>query len=138
MRWVREMKHTSRRRSRLVYACFGLAVMALGLLSRSDWVRLPPFLAEYAGDALWALLVFLGLAFLLPTRSTALVAGLAILFACAIELSQLYHAPWIDAIRRHRLAALVLGDTFVWADLAAYAVGIGTGAAAEWCAGLRR
>src|SRR5689334_7296416 len=45
-----------RPRRRWLYALFGSAVMALGLLSRSEFLSLTPFLAKYAGDALWALL----------------------------------------------------------------------------------
>ena len=39
----------------------------------------------------------------------------------------MYHAPWIDSIRRTTLGGLVLGFGFVWSDLACYAVGVGLG-----------
>lgn len=55
----------------------------------------------------------------------------AIFFAWAVEFSQLYHADWIDGIRRTRLGHLVLGFTFNAPDLVAYAVGIAVGAVAE-------
>jgi hypothetical protein len=45
-----------------------------------------------------------------------------------IEMSQPYHAPWIDSIRRTTLGGLALGYGLVWGDLACYAVGIGFGA----------
>jgi hypothetical protein len=48
-------------------------------------------------------------------------------FCVIIEVSQLYHAPWIDSIRGTTLGALVLGHGFVWSDLACYAVGVGLG-----------
>jgi hypothetical protein len=51
--------------------------------------------------------------------------------AASVEVSQLYHAPWIDAIRQTRLGGWVLGFGFLWSDLACYAVGIATGAVAE-------
>jgi hypothetical protein len=97
-------------------------------------VGLSPFFAKYAGDALWALMVFLGVAFVLPAWTTVAVAGLATAVSCAVEFSQLYHSPSLDAVRRTTLGHLALGDTFAWADIAAYLVGIGVGAAAEWCA----
>jgi uncharacterized protein (DUF1810 family) len=125
-------RHT-RRRS--LYAAWTAVVICAGLASRSDFVGLPPFLAKYAGDALWALMVFLGIALLVPTRSTATVAGLALAVSCAVEASQLYHAPWLDAIRRTTLGHLVLGDTFAWGDIGAYLVGITVGAVAEWGSG---
>lgn len=119
-------------RNRWVYALCGALVIVLGLGSRSDLMPLPAFVAKYGGDALWALLVFLGFGFLLPWLSSRGVAGLALAFACAIELSQLYRAPWFDTLRRNRFGALVLGDTFAWADIAAYTVGIAFGAIIEW------
>src|SRR5262245_7367678 len=111
-------------RSRWLYALLGSAGIALGLLSRSEFLSLPAFLAKYAGDALCALLIFPSFGFLLPSQSTRRIASLAVLFCCGIEFSQLYHAPWIDTLRRQRLGALILGDTFAWADIVAYLVGI--------------
>ena len=118
-------------RNRLVSVlCCGV-VFGLGLLSRSSLVPLPAFMAKYAGDALWALLIFLGFGFLFPSSSTTSVASFAVLFSVSIEFSQLYHAPWIDALRRTTPGMLVLGDTFAWADIAAYLVGIVGGVGCE-------
>ncbi len=52
-------------------------------------------------------------------------------FAVAIEISQLYHDPWIDAIRQTTLGGLILGFGFLWSDLACYAVGVGLGVMIE-------
>ncbi len=41
-----------------------------------------------------------------------------------VELSQLYHAPWIDSIRQTTLGGLILGFGFLWSDLACYALGV--------------
>jgi hypothetical protein len=122
-------------RSRAIYALWIGVVICCGLASRSAAMGLPPFLAKYVGDALWALVVFLALGFVVPTWKTAAVAGLAIAVSSAVEVSQLYHALWLDAVRRTTLGHLVLGDTFAWGDIAAYLVGIAVGAAAEWAAG---
>src|SRR5262245_22673855 len=121
-------------RRRLVYVLFGAVVVGLGLGSRWEALGLPPFVAKYAGDALWALLVFLGFGFLFTAQATWRVALLALAFSFAVEFSQLYHAPWIDHLCSYRLGSLVLGDTFGWGDLAAYTVGVASGAAAEWAA----
>jgi hypothetical protein len=110
-----------------------LAVIAAGLLWRSGLIPLPQWLSNNGGDALWALMVFVGLGFLLPRASTLLVALLALTFAWGVEFSQLYHAPWLDAIRATIPGRLVLGNTFNWPDLPAYALGVGLGAFAEWC-----
>jgi uncharacterized membrane protein len=59
------------------------------------------------------------------------VAAAAGLFCLAVELSQLYRAPWIGGLRQVRLAALVLGHGFRWSDLVCYCVGIGIGVLLE-------
>ena len=122
-------------RSRGLYLVLAIAVVAVGLLWRSSLVSMPEWLSKYGGDALWALMVFVGCGFLVPRASTLTLALLALTFAWAIEFSQLYHAPWIDAIRATLPGRLVLGSTFNWPDLPAYALGIGLGA---WSEGLFR
>lgn len=119
-------------RNRVLYAGLALAVIAAGLLWRSGIIPLPQWLSNNGGDALWALMVFVGFGFLLPRASTLMVALLALTFAWGVEFSQLYHTPWIDAIRATIPGRLVLGNTFNWPDLPAYAVGIALGALAEW------
>src|SRR5207237_49913 len=59
------------------------------------------------------------------------LATVALAYSCAIEVSQLYHAPWIDAIRRTLPGALVLGYGFLWSDLVCYAAGVALGAGGE-------
>ena len=122
---MREGKVYRRRwtRSALVIA----VVAALGLGSRKFARTLPWFFATYAGDTLWALAAFLGIGLLRLSLSTRDAAILALLFSLAIELSQLYHAPWIDAVRSTTLGGLVLGFGFLWSDLACYAVGVALG-----------
>ncbi len=108
-----------------------LIVVLLGLTSRSHSLLLPTFLKEYAGDTLWALAAYLMIAVLRPRLAIWRVAIIAGLFSAAIEISQLYHAPWIDQIRQVRLGGLVLGHGFLWSDLICYAVGISTGVLLE-------
>lgn len=92
---------------------------------------LPDFVAKYGGDALWALVVFLCFGIAFHRSSTARIALAAVCFAWSVEFLQLYHAPWIDAIRSTRLGRLVLGTTFNSPDLLAYVIGIALGAFAE-------
>ncbi len=119
-------------RSRVMYVVLAVVVIVLGLGSRVPSIAWPAVIREYAGDTLWALLVFLGIGFLWPRMATWRVAVLAGVFAATIETSQLYHAPWIDAIRRTWIGKLTLGDTFCWSDLVCYAVGVAFGALGEW------
>ena len=122
------------RRSRITYTIWIFLVILLGLVSRSNSPLVLPFLKEYAGDALWALVAYLLIGCLFPRLSIRMVAVTAGLFCFAVEVSQLYHAPWIDDIRRLRLGALILGFGFLWSDLICYSVGIGIGVLLEWCA----
>lgn len=112
------------RRSRLWLLVCVVAVIALGLASRKFPSLFPAILGKYPGDALWAMMVFAGLAFLKPQASTARLAILAFVISCAVEFSQLYQAPWLNAIRGTTLGHLALGSTFSWFDIVAYAAGV--------------
>jgi len=118
-------------RSRWRYALATLAVIGLGLASRRFTWLFPAALGKYPGDALWALMVFTAMAMVWPRASTAWLAVAAITLSFAVEFSQLYQAPWINAIRATTLGHLALGSGFGWIDLAAYAVGVGIGALAD-------
>ena len=118
-------------RRRPVYALAIALVIGAGLLLRSGLFPLPNFVAKYGGDALWALVVFLCFGIAFRRGSTVRVTLIAVCFAWSVEFLQLYHAPWIDAIRSTRLGRLVLGTTFNVPDLLAYLAGIALGAFAE-------
>ena len=119
------------RRARLAYACWMLTVICAGLLLRSGKLPLDSWCVKYGGDALWALVVFLGLGFAWPTGSPYRVAGVAVCLSWTVEFLQLYHAHWIDVIRGTTIGRLVLGHTFNPPDLAAYVVGVLLGLVAE-------
>ena len=125
-------------RSRKVYGLLIVVTGLLGLASRKFALALPTLVAAYAGDTLWALLVFWLLGFCCPHWPSRRVAGYALLFAVAIETSQLYHAPWLDALRRTTLGSLVLGHGFLWSDLLCYGVGIAAGLGCELMAARKR
>lgn len=56
---------------------------------------------------------------------------ISLAFCFSIEISQLYHAEWIDQIRDTSLGGLVLGYGFLWSDIAAYTLGVSSCAAIE-------
>ena len=124
---------TAFHRSRIWLSLLIVLVIAVGLASRRGYVPFPAALQNYPGDALWAWVVLLCVAWMRPaiTRSQLVVWSLVIAFA--IEFLQLYQAPWIQAVRANKLAYLVLGNGFDPLDLLAYAVGIAIGAAVDWC-----
>lgn len=112
------------RRSIFLYSGLAIITMLLGLLSRSSFIELPEILALYAGDTLWAMMVFWLLCCVQRGMRTAGIALLALGFAFAIEFSQLYQAQWLNDIRHTRLGALVLGFGFKGSDLVCYTFGI--------------
>ncbi|WP_210116353.1 ribosomal maturation YjgA family protein [Hymenobacter fodinae] len=79
--------------------------MLLGLSSRLYGAWLPSWVAAYAGDTLWALLVYWLLGFGWPSRTAQWRAIVALSFSFLIELSQLYHPTWLDAVRRTTLGS---------------------------------
>ena len=120
------------RRSRLVLSLLALAVIAIGLASRRGYVPFPAVLGNYPGDALWAWVVLLCVAWVRPAITRSRLIGWSLVIAFAIEFLQLYQAPWMQALRANKLAYLVLGNGFDPLDLLAYAVGIALGAAVDW------
>ncbi|MBD7922732.1 ribosomal maturation YjgA family protein [Xanthomonas bonasiae] len=117
---------TARRRLCLIAAI--VATIAAGLASRQFPWLLPSWLGKFPGDALWALMVYLGLALLAPRARPLRLAVVALAACWLVEASQLYRAPWLDALRATTVGHLALGSTFVWMDLLAYAVGVAAGA----------
>ncbi|MBX4259235.1 DUF2809 domain-containing protein [Clostridium estertheticum] len=112
------------KRNRLLYAGMTIIVIGLGLYSRKMANIIPNFLNMYLGDALWALMVFIIFGFIFREMKTKIVAIIGISFCYLIEISQLYHASFIDNIRETTLGGLVLGDVFSWSDFLGYAIGI--------------
>ena len=111
-----------------LYIVLAVFTMSCAFLSRSQLVSLPIFISTYAGDTLWALMVFLCLCILAPHLKTWKISFVAILISFAGEFSQFYHAPWIDSIRYTKLGGVVLGFGFKLSDLVCYSVGILLGA----------
>ena len=118
-------------RTRFVYIIAATVVLVTGLASRRYRGQLPAFLSDYAGDTLWALMLFLLVSTLLAGRPIVARAAISLALAFLVEISQLYHAPWIDSIRQTTLGGLVLGFGFLWTDLVCYSVGIAIGALVE-------
>ncbi|HYO52806.1 DUF2809 domain-containing protein [Archangium sp.] len=127
-------------RSRALLLPLMVLAVALGLGSRSATARvyLPRLVTDYAGDTLWTVMVYLCLVFALPRLPVRLAAAAALGFSVLVELSQLVHTPWLEALRAHRLAALVLGRGFLVSDLVCYAVGTGLAAGTDLRCSRRR
>jgi hypothetical protein len=100
---------------------FGIVI--LGLASRRFPWLFPHAFGKYPGDALWTMMVFFGLGMMFRLAPSARLATYALLFSFAVEFSQIYQAPWINAVRATTVGHLVLGSGFGWRDLVAYSVG---------------
>jgi hypothetical protein len=111
-------------RNRIGQTVLMVITIIIGLSSRKFPQFFTVFLAEYLGDTLWAMLVFWLLGFIFTRKPSLKLAIAALIFSYGIEISQLYHAPWIDSIRDTTLGALVLGHGFLWSDMLCYSVGI--------------
>ena len=116
---------------RIVYLLLAILTMLVGLASRRFRQHLPTFIGEYSGDVLWALMLFLAVSFVLASRPLVQRCIISLVLAFAVEVSRLYHAPWIDSIRNTTLGGLVLGFGFLWSDLVCYLVGIAAGVLAD-------
>lgn len=109
---------------RWIYLVATFAIIVLGLASRKYGDSLPEFIAKYAGDTLWAAMVYCGLRFLFPSISIIKSVAISLLFSYCIEISQLYQADWANAVRNTMLGALIFGHGFLWSDMICYTVGI--------------
>jgi hypothetical protein len=119
-------------RSRVWYTVLALGTIALGLGVHSYGDALGPRSRDVIGDALWAAMIVWWLAVLVPAAAIR-VRGFAALMICfAVEVSQLYHTPALDALRRTRLGALTLGSGFDSRDFFAYALGVLAATVSEW------
>ncbi len=115
-----------------------IGTVALGLASRRYPAVLPEFVATYAGDVLWASMVFWLLTLVRPNGEGRHLAAMAFAIAVLVEGSQRYHAPWLDALRATKFGALALGQGFLWSDVACYLVGVILAAWIDWTLRTRR
>lgn len=112
---------------RITYALLFILTIPIGLLTRKkpEWFYKP--IAVYGGDILWATLFFFFFRFFFPTKKLWQIALYTYGFSIAIEISQLYHANWLDKLRVTFLGKMILGFGFLWSDVFAYAVGVSIG-----------
>ena len=111
---------TATRTRRAALAAASAATVALGLAVH---FRGEGAAADPAADALYAVLIYLLVAFIRPRGHSVVIGAVALSFCVAIELFQLTGIPLaLNDITP--LARLVFGTTFVAADLLSYATGV--------------
>jgi hypothetical protein len=109
--------------ARVNFVAAAVLTMATGLFVYTNGALLGPIAHDMLGDGLWAAMIAWLAGALAP--DTRVRGAAAYEFCVGIELSQLYHAPTLDALRATRLGHLVLGSGFDTRDLVSYAMGVG-------------
>lgn len=101
-------------------------VIACGLTLRLTGYELglPYLLVKYGGSTLWGMMVFWLVAALFVRHDIGRVAIASGIIAVIVELSRLYHTPWLDEFRLTLAGALLLGRIFSLWNILAYLVGI--------------
>ena len=111
-------------KARAVYLLLIALTIPLGLATRGMPELFPAIVARYGGDTLWALNLYWIFAFIQPWHTPASRFYLTLAVAFSIEFSQLYHAPWIDALRANYWISLLFGQGFLLSDLLCYMLGV--------------
>ena len=74
-------------------------------------------------EVFWCLLASL----VLPRTRTGRLAAGVLAATCVLEFLQLWHPPFLEALRSSFLGATILGTTFDWTDFPYYFAGSGIG-----------
>jgi hypothetical protein len=111
-------------RARAAYAALAVATIVVGLGVHLGGAPMPAAARDVVGDALWAAMLTWWVSALVPRIAIGARAALALGACFAVEVSQLYHTPALDAVRGTTVGHLVLGSGFDPRDFAAYALGV--------------
>ena len=118
-------------RRRAAFLALAAVTIAVGLFVHLRGGALHPVTRDVLGDALWAMMIAWCAGTLTPRAPLLLRSGAAYVVCVAVELSQLYHSPGLDAARGTLPGRLTLGSGFDARDLAAYAAGVALAALLE-------
>jgi hypothetical protein len=111
-------------RTRALYLVLAVGTIVLGLAVHRGGSALAPAVHDVLGDALWATMMAWWVSVIAPARRIRWRAATALAFCFAVEFSQLYHSPRLDALRRTSAGHLVLGSGFDARDFPAYTTGV--------------
>jgi hypothetical protein len=108
---------------KIIYSILVIFFIWLAFATRIHHQWFHPFIVKYGGDTIWAGMFLFVLRIFFAKIKLWKLAIVSYVLGVADEVSQLYHAPWIDAIRNTAIGGAILGHDFVWNDLACYAAG---------------
>jgi len=100
-----------------------VALLAIVLPIRTSPEFFPPWFVLYVGDFLCAMLIFF-LYRLLFNLKTSVAFSTALVTTYLIEITQLFHPPWLEQLRSIKFFGLLLGYGFLWSDIVTYTLGI--------------
>lgn len=83
----------------------------------------PEWLNDSLGSIAYQIFWILLIALLFPQASPLWTAVGVCLASCVVEFLQLWHPPFLEAMRATFLGRLVLGNTFIWSDFPSYFLG---------------
>ncbi len=108
---------------KIIYSLLVIFLIWLAFATRNHHQWFHPLIVKYGGDTIWAGMFLIFLRIFFSKIKLWKLAIICYLLGVADEVSQLYHATWIDSIRDTAIGGALLGHDFVWSDLACYAVG---------------
>ena len=107
-------------RRRIVCGVLALVTIVCGLVWRLVPLGLPAVFIKYGGSALWAVMVYWLVAFVLPRKAPRSLGFLAAIVAAAVECFKMYHSSGLDAFRLTLAGKLLLGRVFSVRDIVVY------------------
>ena len=115
-------------RIRIFSALAVLLVIPVGLLARSQRAGADPgaltgFVWTYLGDTLWPVMFFFIGRFVFPKANRRRLAAFTLALTLCIEFGQLWQPPLLQWLRQQPITGFMLGDCFLWSDVACILVG---------------
>jgi hypothetical protein len=123
-------------RFRMVLTLALLVVTPLGFAAKFWYCgSFDAVVADYGAGSLYEVFWILVVLWICPRVSMAKAALGVFFVTCVLECMQLWHPPFLEAIRAHALGRILIGTTFSWSDFPFYVAGSGAGyALGHWLA----
>ena len=129
------MTMSSSNRTRAIAVLIIASVIPIGLLARSyradaDSATIIGFVATYLGDTLWPIMFYFIGRCILPKANALTLVTATLAITLTLEFGQLWQTPALQWLRQQPIIGFILGNHFIWSDVACCLVGT----AAAWCA----